>query len=172
MNHIKNMFVYELLNDREDNIEGDNFKRFLLHCLEQSTYFSVTSWEKKGTRIIPELNGSFYQSFQTHLWYCCKTGKEQPLNIMLYHSSPSLLDGILKYFDRLFPECIYRNGIEDICFFQNNRLLFGSVSHEHIAGLVLTSEAKLKAYEKFAAWKKVELTARDYEFYPDLGDRI
>lgn len=170
MANIAHMFVYSLLNDRDDNIEGENFKQFIQYCLQHSTFFSVTLWGDKKDVVIPEFHNFFYKTYQTHLWYRCKTGLEQLLTIKLYHSSPSLLEGIMKHFDRLFPEIICP--IEDICFFQDHKLLFGSLSHESIAELILPSEAELKAYEKFAKWKKEAVPTCDYEYYPDLESLV
>lgn len=155
-----NMLVYELL---DDNIKGDNFKQFLLFCLENSDYCSVTVSE--GNKVIDGWNDFLYQSFLTYSWYCYKT-YEAPLNVILYHSAPSLSEGLLKYFGCLFPE--YTQGVEDICFIKNNKIMFGSVTHERIAQIVLSSETGLKDYEKFAAWKRIALSGRDYDFYPDL----
>lgn len=76
----------------------------------------------------------------------------------------------MKHFDRLFPETICP--IEDICFFQDNKLLFGSLSHESIAELILPSEAELKDYEKFAKWKKEAVPICDYEYFPDLESLV
>lgn len=154
------MFVYSLL---DDNIKGENFKHFLLCCLHNSTYVSVTISEED--KIISEFKDYIYKSFETYSWYCYKT-YETPLFIMMYHSTPSLLEGLVKYFDCLFPKDT--KGIEDLCFFKDNRILFGSVTHERIAQIVLSSETDIKEYEKFAAWKETVLSAKDYAFYPDL----
>ena len=148
----------------DDNIIGENFKRFLLYYLQNSTYFSVTVEEEN--RMLPELNDYLQRSFQTTLWYRYKTYGE-PLVIMLYRSRPALLEELMKYFDCLFPT--YTKGVEDICFFKDTKLMFGSVTHERIAEVVLSSETTdIKAVEKLAVWEKRMIQAREYAFYPDL----
>lgn len=154
------MLVYSLL---DDNIRGELFKCFLLYCLNNSTYFSVTISEKD--KIIAEFKDYMHKSFETYSWYCYKT-YETPLAIILYRSTPSLLEGLVKYFDCLFPT--NTKGVEDLCFFKNNKIMFGSVTHERIAQIVLSSETDIKDYEKFATWKDTVLSARDYAFYPNL----
>lgn len=149
---------------RDDNIIGENFKHFLLYYLQSSTYFSVTVVEEN--RILPELNDYLQQSFETTLWYRYKI-YGAPLAIMLYRSSPALLEELMKYFDCLFPA--HTKGIEDICFFKDTKLMFGSVTHERIAEAVLLSETtNIKAIEKLAVWEKRIIQTREYAFYPDL----
>lgn len=154
------MLVYSLL---DSNIQGKNFREFLLYCLEISTYFSITVADPQIS--IPEFNKFLYKSFHTYSWYCYKT-YEKPLAIMLYHSTPLLLTEIIKYFDCLFPK--NTKGIEDICFFYDTEIMFGSVTHEETAQLLLSSEADIKSYEKFAKWNKETITPKDYEFFPNL----
>ena len=85
---------------------------------------------------------------------------------MLYHSTPLLLAEIIKYFDCLFPKST--KGIEDICFFYDTEIMFGSVTHEETAQLLLSSETDIKSYEKFAKWNRETIMPKDYEFFPDL----
>ncbi len=154
------MLVYSLL---DSNIQGNNFREFLLYCLETSTHFSITVTNPQIS--LSEFNRFLYKSFQTYSWYCYKT-YETPLTIMLYHSSPLLLPEIIKYFTCLFPK--NTKGIEDICFFNNTKIMFGSVTHEGIAQLLLSSELDIKSFEKFAKWSNKVINPKDCEFFPDL----
>jgi len=154
------MLVYSL---SDNNIQGENFRGFLLYCLEISTYFSITIVNPQIK--LSEFNKFLSKSFHTYSWYCYKT-YEKPLSIMLYHSTPLLLAEIIKYFDCLFPE--NTKGIEDICFFNDTEIMFGSVTHEGIAQLVLSSETDIKSYRKFAKWEKEIITDKDYDFFPNL----
>ena len=62
MANIANMFVYSLLNDRDDNIKGENFKQFIQYCLQHSTFFSITLWGDKKDVVIPEFHNFFYKT--------------------------------------------------------------------------------------------------------------
>lgn len=159
------MMVYSLL---DDNLEGVKFRDFIACCLEHSTLFSLTfhniSNERNQQRI-QDLNKFFYKSFKTDIWYCYKA-LGTPIHVALFHSNPNLLDGIMKCFDGLFPSQL--QGVEDICFFDNENLLFGSVSHEGIAQLFVSSEIELSIYTKFARWEKVSLIPQDYDYLPDI----
>lgn len=92
------------------------------------------------------------------------------MDVALYRSNPILSGSIMKWFDCLFPSRL--QGIEDICFFSDESLLLGSVSHEGIAQLFLPSESELSIFTKFARWEKVSLMPKDYEYFPDLKNFI
>lgn len=100
------------------------------------------------------------------MWFYYKT-YEKPLGIIIYRSNPSLLPEIIKYFDCLFP--VYTKGIEDICFFSDTDIIFGSVTHEGIAKVIISQEKDIKEYQSFGSWKKDIITSKDYEFFPNLN---
>lgn len=159
------MIVYSLL---DDNIEGVKFRNFIAYCLEQSTLFSLTFHNMingRNHQSIQGLNEFLFKSFKTDMWYCYKV-LDKPIDVVLYQSNPNSLDCIMKYFDRLFPSQLH--GIEDICFFKDENLLLGSVSHEGIAQLFLPTESELSKYTKFARWENVSLIPKDYDYLPDL----
>lgn len=159
------MIVYSLL---DDNIEGEKFRNFIACCLEHSTLFSLTFHnmnKERNQQSIQDLNEFYYKSFKTNLWYCYKA-LDKPIDVALYHSNSNLLDSIMTCFDRLFPTQL--QGMEDICFFNDDSLLLGSVSHEGIAQLFLSSESELSVFTKFARWEKVSLIPKDYDYLPDL----
>lgn len=159
------MIVYSLL---DDNIEGVKFRNFIAYCLEHSTLFSLTFHNMingRNQQSIQGLNKFLCKSFKTDIWYCYKV-LDKPIDVALYHSNPNLLGYIMKHFDRLFPSRL--QGIEDICFFNDESLLLGSVSHEEIAQLFLPTESELSNYTQFARWEKVSLIPKDYDYLPDL----
>ena len=159
------MIIYSLVND---DIHGDSFKHFLAYCLKNSTYFSVTFHDyeiNKYSKFYKELEKYLEKMIRTYTWYQYKTF-ENPLNIGVYHSNLCALDNILNQFDTLFKN--KDNGIEDLCFFCNENLLFGSVTHIEMAQLFLKTELELSNFEKFAQWEKMILTSRDYEYLPSF----
>lgn len=160
------MVLYSLVSE---NISGKKFKEFLLYCLENATYFSITV--PNSNINFPELEDFFYKKICTYTWFYYKTYK-QPLNIILYHSSPKMLLDILNYFDCLFPESECVNKMEDICFFNDTDIILGSVTHEGIAKVLLQGDMDIISYEKFAEWEKNEINSRDYEFFPRLKNFI
>lgn len=93
-----------------------------------------------------EFSEYFIKNFETRLWYAYKT-MGSPLEITIYNSGVELVDSIKTLFSTLFSPNFY--GIEDICFFTKERILFGSVSHARIAQLFLSSECDIKEYKEF-----------------------
>lgn len=160
------MVVYSLVSK---NIAGEKFKEFLLYCLENSTYFSITV-TNFNTNFL-ELEEFFYKRFSTYNWFYYKT-YEKPLNIILYRSSSKLLLHILNYFDCLFTTSEHINIMEDICFFNDTDIMLGSVTHENMAKVLLKDDLDIIQYEKFADWEKDEIDQGDYEFFPKLKDFI
>lgn len=157
------MITYSLI---DNDITGEKFKSFVSYCLKNSTYFSVTFHdyeENKRSEIDKKLNKYLKKTIQTYTWYQYKT-IEKPLHIEIYHSNMFVLDTILKQFDSLFNN--QKNGIEDLCFFHEENLIFGSVTHAKIAQLFLESEVEILNFERFAKWRKVVLESRDYEYLP------
>lgn len=157
------MLIYKLSN----NIIGEKYKAFISYCLEHSTYFSLTfhQIEEKKSFLTQELDHYMYKELETYSWYCYKTYAE-PLYIKLFHSNIFLTNTLVKYFRSIFDS--KTSGIEDICFFHNESLMFCSVTHEHIGNLILSNENELIYFQKFAKWNKYNFTPRDYEFYPDF----
>lgn len=155
---------YELVH----NICGEKYREFILYCLKHSTFFSFTisqciSRDKVGC--LSELNGYVYKTIETYLWYRYKV-LEKPLDVMLFHSHSEIVDFFEKNFDSIFPE--FSNGLEDICFFDGDRIIFGSVTHENLAEIFPSDEIQPKDFMRFAKWEERELTKRDYAFIPDL----
>lgn len=84
---------------------------------------------------------------------------------MLYRSTKELTEWFMKNFDSLFG--FDSQGIEDICFFRNNNILFGSVSHEEIAQLFLSNEKEILKYENCAKWEKMP-SHKDRDYIPNF----
>lgn len=159
------MITYSLIND---DIKGEEFKNFLNYCLEYSTYFSLTFHkyeENKYSECYKMLEKHLIKIVKTYTWYNYKT-IENPLTIGIYNSNVYVLNNLLNQFDSLFKN--KGNWTEDLCFFCNENLLFGSVTHIKMAQLFLKSELEISNFEKFAQWKKIILTSRDYEYLPSF----
>ncbi len=158
---------------KEANITGENFKNFIKLSMEINDIFSVsvpyyTNEDDPGVENADSgvvLDDLEYMSFETYSWYCFKV-YENPLKILLFRTSVKMVNFVLKYFDSLFPDRAMR--LEDICFFKENKLTFGSVTHENIAQLIDPDEETINMYRKFGQWDRVILTERDMEYIPDL----
>lgn len=85
---------------------------------------------------------------------------------MLFHSHPKAVDFFEKNFGSIFPESF--NGLEDICFFKEDKIIFGSVTHEKDAAIFPSDEIQPKDFMQFAAWEETGETRRNSVILPDL----
>ena len=137
------------------NITNDNYKIFLNLCFRYCTQFTLTFHDYNITSNYPikkELEPFYVKTIQTYHWYCYRT-YEYPLSILVYRVNEEAKNILLKYYDNIY--CKPNFNIEDICFFKNNHIFFGSVSHEEIAHLFLNHQHnQFSQFMKLANWKK------------------
>ena len=141
------MFTYSLISNNISNIK---FKNFMKYLFENSTHFTLTFHSIDYDEILYEnLSYFFFLYIKTFNWYRYKT-LEKPLNVFVYNSNIISMNIILNTFNSLFE---YHFGIEDICFFNKSKLIFGSVTHENIADLFLDFKNDIKYFKEFGNWK-------------------
>lgn len=141
------MFTYSLISNNIINIK---FKKFMKYLFENSTHFTLTFHNKDYDEVLYKNLSSFLiKNIKTFNWYRYKT-LENPLNIFVYSSNIVSMNIILNNFNSLFE---YHYGIEDICFFNKSKLIFGSVTHENIADLFLDFKDDIKYFKEFGDWK-------------------
>lgn len=141
------MFTYSLISNNISNIK---FRKFIKYLFENSTCFTLTFHNKDYDKVLyKNLSPFLIKNIKTFNWYRYKT-LEKPLNIFVYNTNNVSMNIILNTFNSLFE---YYYGIEDICFFNKHKLIFGSVTHENIADLFLNFENDIKYFEEFGDWK-------------------
>ena len=158
------MKIYELV----DNICGEKYRAFILYCLKHATLFSFTIPQHIGRERIAcldELEGYAYKKIETYLWYNYKV-LEKPLDVRLFHAHSETVDFFEKNFGSIFPESF--NGLEDFCFFDGDKIIFGSVTHENQAAIFPSDEIQPKDFMRFAEWEERDLTKRNYVIIPNL----
>lgn len=145
-------------------IQGENLKRLIQYLLEHSSYFSLTMHEVSESEILRiKQNAFFRDEMFTNKWFSYIT-YEKPLQVMLFQSDTQMTDFILGYFSKGLFE-LTGSGVEDICFFAEDGIMFGSVTHEKIAHLFV-NEQEMRFLNSLGDWKQVEYMPRDYEFIP------
>ena len=150
------MKIYELV----ENICGEKYKAFILYCLQHATLFSFNIPQhisREKVACLDALKGCAYQTIETYAWYRYKV-LEKPFEVRLFHAHPEAIDFFEKNFDSIFPESF--NGLEDLCFFDGDKIIFGSVTHEKIAEIFPSDKIQPKDFMRFAEWEERELTKR------------
>lgn len=109
-------------------------------CFQQSEYFSLTlhrlPWKTNELQV--ELAPYLHSERKTARWFSYGTMEYDPLEIFLYSANYNTKAIVAKYYHGLFLDNLsantleWKQGFEDLCFFSNNKLIFGTVSHEAI----------------------------------------
>ena len=75
------------------------------------------------------------RDLETNHWFCYYTPEDRPRKVHLFQITPETRSIVLSAFKKLFFDDKAWEEPEDICFFRNNRLILGSVSHEQMCYL-------------------------------------
>lgn len=137
-----------------------NFQGLLDLCFERSSYFSLTShtpYEKEAiyTALLNELNPFYIKAFDTNRWFCYFT-LGGTIERLLFSTNLQTKVILQRYFDRLFlDKTTHHSGLEDLCFFYGNKLLLGTVSHEHICHVYPPDDLICQKFKQLGDWEEV-----------------
>ena len=143
-------------NQRSITLAGETFSELMNLCFKHADYFTLTKslryknvsyyislMKSTGTylrerKVEKELKHALrpfcVKRIRTLHWFCYYS--EAPLEVTVYKAVAEAKAVLFKFFDDLFleqkqPKLTPRTH-EDLCFFQNGRLILGTVSHEYI----------------------------------------
>lgn len=174
--------MYKLNNNLEDEI----FKQFIQLCFKHASYFSLThngykefAESEAHTSVLKQLEPFLLQELSTQHWHSHYVPKGYEIKINLYNSNQFSQEIILKNYDNLFLKSSYSNNPvpinmlpEDICFFKDNLLFLGTISHESICHLYLDNQIRLEDFENICEWEMVDLLDTERICINDLVDLI
>lgn len=115
----------------------------LMHlCFSRATLFSMTraKWDSSTNESLEkDLKPFLKKTIKTCHWFCYGVREDSPLDILIFQANRETEGSILKYFRDIFLHHRY-NGewrsstqtLEDLCFFSQNRLFLGTVTHEEL----------------------------------------
>lgn len=109
-------------------------------CFSRATEFSMTRgrWAASTDRSLEnDLQPFLQKTIRTCNWFCYEVRPNSPLEVSVFEANETTRAIVLKYFGELFLSQ-YVNGkwksskqtLEDLCFFSNDRLFMGTVTHE------------------------------------------
>ena len=162
----------------DTSISNDKFCTMLDACLNDCEYFTLTrssyTYEEgyiesvkqvRGNKIIvvdlkAEFSDFLLNDYDTRNWY----GYLMPrflndgffLNVSVYRFNNITKSKIKNTFPNIFLRD--ENHVflyEDICFFENGKLLLGTVSHAAACTIYPTSEAQLLKFKELASWNEI-----------------
>lgn len=131
------MLIYELKNKA---IEGDSFSRLLGLCFQHCRYFSFTESQisHADTMFQNRLSQNIYAVISASHWFRHYTLPDNPMRRIIYHANNETFSILNKHCRRLFlfdgrgSHLSWNQTLEDLCFFANDKLFLGTVSHEYI----------------------------------------
>ena len=144
-------------------IDGEAFSRLLDLCFRQSEYFSFSDHGILNTdnTLQNRLSGYIYKDISTSHWFNYITLPENPFNIIVYHANSATHAILKEYCHRLLlfdSQCLsssWNQTFEDLCFFTNDNLILGTVSHEHMCEVFPPDDAfKNELYDIYPHWKE------------------
>lgn len=152
------------------NIELNNFIKLLDICFEISSYFSFTknkifsiAESEARAKFLQELEPFYVKTIITQHWHSYYVPPENAIEVCLFKTEINAKLIIKKYFDNIFLEERNSDGTlgklkpvpEDLCFFYQNKLLLGTVSHENICFAYPHSEQLMVKFEKLGEWERI-----------------
>lgn len=155
-----------LIPDSENmTIDGVVFTQILSLCFQHSEFFSFTVPEIPDTdsTLQNELSQYTHTTITTNHWFNYITLPDNPLKRIIYHVNDEALSILNKHCHRLYlfdSQCSFSSWnqtLEDLCFFSNDKLFLGTVSHEHICEVFPPdSIVKSELLSIFPHWKEVD----------------
>lgn len=152
------------------NIEFEVFYRLLDLCFEVSTFFSFTEngvaeyaelLEYKN--FLKELEPFLVESIKVTHWHHYYVPDYNKKNIYIYNADKKAKRIIKNNFNNLFLEDKINEIItsikalpEDLCFFYDNKLILGTVSHEGICSVYPHTDEIYKAFLQLGEWEIVD----------------
>lgn len=160
------MVMYKL----EENIEGQGFVDLIHLCFKQCTCFSLTfngykDFEESNDHrlVFEELKPYLMKEVTTQHWHCHYVPNGYEIKVNLYKTCESSMAILLNHYDNLYlnsnhPESLSPINLlpENICFFKDELLFLGTVSHESICNLYLVSNHLLDVFQVIGVWKQVD----------------
>ena len=103
-----------------------------------------------------------YKKINTTQWFCYRVTETNPLLISIYPVNHFTASVLLRYCDDLWSSgdttTKFHQSFEDLCFFSNDQLVLGTVTHEDICCIDPPNDDLKKAfYEIYPYWRETML---------------
>jgi hypothetical protein len=165
------MFIDDI-NALKTAVSGENFRKLLGECFSRADRFSLTvgPWYYQTNALWREIHPYLLNHRTTSAWFAYGEGSH-PCVRLLFPTNAETRALLEKYFDNMWlkpPEGEAKQSLEDLCFFQNGKLFFGTVSHEYICSVAPPDEEFMPAlYALSPLWRKSpdpwpEMYLKDY----------
>lgn len=152
----------------DKNITNPNFKMIIDLCFEKSSYISFTKYyssieSEQSKNFDLEINNYLVNKIKTTHWYCYyMLDDSRPLEVSVYKADQKVKDILLNTFNNIFLIGNKKPRIaEDLCFFSNDELLLGTVSHERACHIFPQNNQTLNSFLNIANWEETEFLEKE-----------
>lgn len=117
----------------EKELEFNSFQKLILECFKRADIFSLTQNDSLHQKVLGELAPFLIKEIKVQHWFCYYVPQGYEKNVFLFRAALETRKIILSNYHSLFFKDSEKWELpEDLCFFKNNRLLLGTVTHEDI----------------------------------------
>ncbi len=174
--------VYRCGGNYPETMKGERFYRFLDMCFEEATSFSLQKdfWKNKSLRsnefcmeLEAELEPYELRTIQTAKWFAndLTSLPEEYAWVMcqkMYRATEETKNILKKYFCEIFlghasDETERKEyTLEDLCFFKEDKLFVGSISHEHMLYVYPPSDAFEREMTELGVWEDESKRVKEF----------
>mgnify|MGYP001076833611 CR=1 FL=1 len=159
---MKNNIVAYTLNE-DAYIADDGFQRFMDYCFQHSDYFSLTRqssdevlYNQRQDAFLSHLLPYKCDEIKTNRWFRISVSHRTPLTVYLYRTEVGAKKIIQSTFQDLYLYCRVKAPCfwmpEDICFFRDEKLWLGTLSHEEICTAFVNTHQQSQEICSFSDW--------------------
>ena len=152
--------TFRLLNE---TIRNPNFTKVMELCFADSSFLSFTKYfgfqeSARSKHFDADLQPFLVETMKTIHWHCYHMlDPNRPLEVSIYRATQAVKEIVLNTFGNIYLTDHIKPPIaEDICFFRENELLLGTVSHERICHVYPKTEHSLNAFLQSANWEETD----------------
>lgn len=160
----------DIMLELQENIRGEKFFELLDLCFKVSTYFSLTASpieefrnSKNHTDFLKKLEPFYIKSKRVNHWHRhYYLTEENARTVHIFRADEEAKDIIKSKFNNLLLHILINGRYslgdlpEDLCFFIDNKMFLGTLSHEHYATAYPYNDEICEALLKLGKWKIVE----------------
>ena len=136
------MLSFDIFNEPQET-SAEALQKLFDICFDTCDMFSLSSypWIGQDGTMERALTTFMVHRMNTMHWFCqYALEEEHPIHLRIYPLNEQTKNILRTHYRGLFLDDWSKNGqrwrpsLEDLCFFRNGKLLFGTLLHEHMCG--------------------------------------
>ena len=159
-----------------NNIQYEKFNNLIDICFSCCSYFTFTKnrWpgyasDSRHIAFIEKLEKQYIKMLNVNHWHCNYVPPGYSMEILVYKTEDIAKEIIKCNFDNIYLKLNTENSVnsinplpEDLCFFIENSMFLGTVSHESICFAYPPSEKVGDALKEVGDWREVDYLEEEH----------